>query len=173
MIWGEPNIEIGRVKVDSDQALELAEKAFANKDRSPGYPVYPEQADVNMQVIYDLPSDIKWQLYLNQQSKDELRYYLSFSYEEQVAQPNVNPVCGSPNVRCASPYMGSQYIYGSIEIDAISGAIKSMNRPVIYNHADKPMPIEPGIGDGSTLGGGSDDSVQSSATDAGSPANAQ
>ncbi|MGV3527041.1 MAG: hypothetical protein ACO1RX_22690 [Candidatus Sericytochromatia bacterium] len=177
MIWGEPNIEISRVKIDSDKALEIAEKAFADKDRRPGYPVYPEQTDANMQVVYDLPDNLKWQLYLNQQSKDELRYYLSFSYEDQVAQPNVNPACGGPNVRCASPYMGTQYLYGSVEIDAISGAIKNLNRPVIYTQLDqgmiepKPMPIEPGIGDGSTLGGGSDDSSTSS--NAGSPASAQ
>lgn len=146
MVWGSPDIEIARVKIDSDRALEIARKAFASKDKSPGYPVYPEANDNQAEVVYDLPQDLSWNLNLNQQSRNQLRYFLSFNYQQgNDGQPvpypmpmpvDIGPALGDPassiSVSPAQPMMPYQYLSGSIEIDAITGEIKSLNRPVIY-----------------------------------------
>lgn len=156
MVYGEPEIEIGRVRIDSDKAVEIARKAFANRDGKPGYPVYPEAQDANAQVIYDIPSDLKWNLQLNQQSKDQIRYFVNFSFERQVEgtqppMPMPMPMEDKPmpvdlgatdggsapdgsaplDVKPMPAYFPQQF-YGSVEIDAVTGAIKSLNRPVWY-----------------------------------------
>lgn len=156
MVWGEPVIEIAKVKIDSDKAVEIARKAFANQDIKPTYPVYPDGLDPNARVIKDIPSDVKWNLQLNQQNKTQLRYFLNFSFEQKVAgpqppTPDPMPVpmmldqasstgqamtpSSSPVLKpgtTAMPVYYQQQFYGSIEIDAITGEIKSMNRPVWY-----------------------------------------
>lgn len=159
MIWGEPEIEIKKVKIDSDQALSIAEKAFANQDKKPGYPVYPDQNERNVEIIYDLPNNLQWQLYLNQQSQNEMRYFLNFQFVRKVKASSVptssikdsdldmpkddqsvsndNSSSGSnssPGSVMQSPEAYyDEYLYGSAEIDAITGKILSLNRPVIYN----------------------------------------
>lgn len=162
MVWGEPEIQIDRVKVDSDEALLIAKKAFANQEKDPGYPVYPDMVkDPNMEVIYDLPSDLHWQIQLNQQSKDQLHYFLNFNFVRQVKQVDGGPTpppkpmpdpmpliaesgqtdsatnstttnAGSPDSPDSKPGYYDQYLNGSIEIDAISGKIYHLNRPVLY-----------------------------------------
>ncbi len=153
MVWGSPNIEIARVKIDSDRALEIARKAFASRAQSPGYPVYPEANDTSAQVVYELPQELSWNLSLNQQSRDQLRYFLHFNFRQgndgvplPIPVPHPMPlgvepalmdapvgVAVSPARPIAPPY---QYLSGSIEIDAITGEIKSLNRPVIYRQYD-------------------------------------
>lgn len=148
MVWGEPVIDIAKVQIDSDKAVEIARKAFANQDPKPGYPVYPDGSDVNAQVIKDIPSDVRWNLQLNQQSKDNLRYYVNFSFTKQVQGANPNypvpkpepmavdtQVTSSPAQNTSRPAMPAYYqqqVYGSAEVDAISGKVLSLNRPVWY-----------------------------------------
>lgn len=152
MVWGEPQIEIGKVKIDSDKALEIARKAFADRNTAPGYPVYPTVEDTKngAEVIYNVPQDLQWQLTLSQQSRDQIRYYLNFNYRQPFSDadlpkpmpvPQIDPA--SPDAeaarkeelaRSSMPYPGDpyHYLYGSVEIDAITGEIKNLNRPVIY-----------------------------------------
>ncbi len=166
MVWGEPSIAIDKVQIDSDKAVEIAKKAFADRTTKPGYPVYPEQIEPNMDVIYEIPTDLKWNVQLSQQDRNQIRYYVNFNFQKQVqnsgavSSPKPEPAAvnqASPdspvsNVASSSPavppdYM--QYYYGSVEIDAITGAIKSLNRPVYYAPYPMPMPVAV---PGSTIG---------------------
>lgn len=176
MIWGEPEIQIEKVKIDSDEALAIARKAFASKSSKPGYPVYPETQEPNMKIIYDIPSDLKWNLNLNQQDSKQIRYFLNFSYQKDgqggiYPQPVPMPMpldaaTSKEEIAVAPmPAMYIEYYYGSIEIDAISGAIKSMNRPVFYNpYPEQTSPGNPGVAEGGgSTGSGSTDPVSGGA----------
>lgn len=166
MVWGEPTIDIASVRIDSDKALEIARQAFANQNPQPGYPVYPDATDANAQIVKDIPADVRWNLQLNQSSKTQLRYFINFSFQRQVQGtdlPKPIPVpapelmdaqtgstttvsAGQAAVAPAMPANYTQSFYGSAEIDAISGEVKSLNRPVWYG---------PIAYDAATSGGGS------------------
>ena len=133
MVWGEQNIDISRVKVDSDAVLSIARRAFANKQDPSGIPVYPENSNPEMTIIYDIPQDIQWNLNLNQQSRDSLRYFVNINFE---IKSDTLPAPKPRNENGDDPEIvypqEMQYLYGSLEVDAITGEIKSMNRPVVY-----------------------------------------
>lgn len=199
-VWGEPNVDISKVKIDSDQALELARKAFANRDKV-SYPVYPEsqQIDSRSQIIYDIPAQVNWRINLNQQESN-LRYFLSFDYKEgtetttskpdtpvmvmpantataTVSAPATSVVTASPTLvtgsttpaveyRCIEPAMPTvQYFSGSLTMNAVTGEIEQLNRPVRYSYdtpkcapvpVPMPMPLPPDATSGSSgsSGGG-------------------
>lgn len=151
MVWGEPAIQIERVQVDSDRAVSIAQQAFASRNDNPGYPVYPEaeqrQRSRNMEVVYEIPADLQWHVQLNQQSRDQLRYFLHFNFvrEQPLPAPGATPppLMVSQDDGSVSSEPVSQkplppdayynfHLHGSIEIDAITGEIKNMNRPVLY-----------------------------------------
>lgn len=169
MVWGEQNIDISRVKIDSDAVLSIVRRAFSSKQDPVGIPVYPEANNPEFNhseatVVYEIPQDLQWSLHLNQQSRDSLRYFVNINFEvksELLPAPapsradydGNDPDIVYPN----PPFPDMQYLYGSIEIDAVTGEIKSMNRPVIYpmygNHrgevsvgyagpAPEPMPVD-------------------------------
>lgn len=154
MVWGEQNIEINRVKIDSDAALNIARRAFANKQNPSGIPVYPEANNPEAtMVIYDIPQDIQWSLNLNQQSRDSLRYFVNVNFEiksDALPAPKPSPADNGNDPEIVYP-QDNQYLYGSVEIDAITGEIKSMNRPVVYPiyrggpvayDGGEPMPVD-------------------------------
>ncbi|PIQ26576.1 hypothetical protein COW36_01580 [bacterium (Candidatus Blackallbacteria) CG17_big_fil_post_rev_8_21_14_2_50_48_46] len=160
MVWGETQIDISRVQIDSDQAMAIARKAVSNRESSPGYPVYPMAQDLRqpgMQVIYDLPEKLTWQIHLNQQESKQLRYQISFFHGQEgvnIGVPVPMPVpmmaadtsvvssdgtvTNTPTIAPGEPSpsqpvpVENQSWSGSMEIDAISGKIISLNRPVLY-----------------------------------------
>lgn len=142
MVWGEQNIEIARVKIDSDEAVRIARAAFLSKSNPSGIPVYPESDNADATIVYDLPADAQWSLNLNQQSQDSLRYFVNFNFKVKVDAPEPKPgepvpvddanATQSSEPRPDIAYPTEQYLYGSLELDAITGQIKSMNRPVKY-----------------------------------------
>jgi hypothetical protein len=135
MVWGEQNIEIARVKIDSDAALSIARRAFSNKQDPSGIPVYPEANNSEATVIYDIPQDIQWNLNLNQQSRDSLRYFVNINFEvksSSLPAPKPPRPDNANEPSLVYPQQETQYLYGSVEVDAITGEIKSMNRPVVY-----------------------------------------
>ena len=142
MVWGEQNIEISRVKIDSDEAVRIARAAFLSKSNPSGIPVYPESDNAEATIVYDLPADAQWSLNLNQQSQDSLRYFVNFNFKVKVDAPEPKPGEPEPvdDANATKPseprpdivYPTEQYLYGSLELDAITGQIKSMNRPVMY-----------------------------------------
>lgn len=176
MVWGEPSIAIDKVQIDSDKAVEIARKAFADRTAKPGYPVYPEVAEKNMDIIYEIPTDLKWNVQLNQQDRNQIRYFVNFNYQKQVQgsgpmpkpvpmpEPMIAESQAAPDtpvsnvarttVAVAPAYPDSymQHYYGSAEIDAVTGAIKSLNRPVYYS--PYPMPMYDNGSTGSSSGGG-------------------
>ena len=142
MVWGEQNLDIAKVTIDSDDAIAIARKAFASKNDPAGIEVYPKADNPEAKIVYDLPEELHWSLNLNQQSQNSLRYFVNFNFQNPdagVPQPDSEPVeIESPDgerVSIARPMIPMQAeLYGSLEIDAISGEILSMNRPVIYLH---------------------------------------
>lgn len=141
LVWGEPRIDLKRVKIDSDEAQRIALKAFSNRDNKPGYPVYPDPvSDPNMKVIYDIPENPQWQIQLNQQGDNQNRYFVSVSFEVKPPPQNTvspPPLPEKPGTRCfiepAMPeYPSSMRVWGSVELDAATGEIKNMSRPVMY-----------------------------------------
>ncbi|MGE3724600.1 MAG: hypothetical protein AB7I41_03560 [Candidatus Sericytochromatia bacterium] len=193
MVWGEAQIEINRVKIDSDQALDIARKAFVNRQSKPGYPVYPAAEELQrpgMEVIYELPEKLTWQMHLNQQEGKKLRYFLNFYWNRsgsvvaipgqpvpmpvpmpaiatdmKVSQVSASSGGAAPDIAIApisarAPYMPEQItLSGSIEIDAESGAILSLNRPVNYQ-----------VYPGAVSGGSSEASVGSAGVAVATPA---
>ncbi|MBF2054152.1 MAG: hypothetical protein IGS03_11935 [Candidatus Sericytochromatia bacterium] len=175
MVWGEPSIQIDQVRVDSDRAVSIAQQAFASRNNNPGYPVYPRAEDIqndrNMEVVYEIPADLQWHVQLNQQSRDQLRYFLHFNFVREQplpvpGAPSVSPDAGQDDERAVSnssepmikpmpPEMYQEHLHGSIEIDAVTGEIKNMNRPVLYRPiydggvapgfpgVPMPMPVDP------------------------------
>lgn len=114
LVWGEPNLDLSSLKLDSNAARDKALQAFQNRDASPGYPVYPEQTVEDMQIMYSIPANASWQINLNQHSAQNSRYFVSVFF----------PV--------ANPTYPEERVYGSAEIDAVSGEILQLNRPVHY-----------------------------------------
>ena len=137
LVWGEPDVDLSRVKLDSNQAQATALKALTSRTSKPDYPVYPEQSSPEMEIIYEIPAGAHWQISLNQNTGVS-RYFASVNFErEDSNQPE-----------------GKQMVYGSVEIDAESGKIYSLNRPVLYHYGkeiypqppiyiDPPKPVDP------------------------------
>ncbi|PIQ26575.1 hypothetical protein COW36_01585 [bacterium (Candidatus Blackallbacteria) CG17_big_fil_post_rev_8_21_14_2_50_48_46] len=143
MVWGEPVIDISQVKIDSSQAQEIASKAFSNPDSSGAYPVYPETVrDPNQKVIAEIPATAQWQIQLNQQGQSQNRYFVSVGFDvvtpvvQASAKPQLDPATTDANMRCYPEemprYPEKMQVWGSAEIDAQTGAIKQLNRPVLY-----------------------------------------
>lgn len=161
MVWGENQIDISRVKIDSDQAIALARKAVASTVKDPGYPVYPSATEIQnpgMKVIYELPEDLVWQIHLTQQEGRQLRYFISFFHGQGggggIAMPvplnavaDSTPAKGFSEVSRSGDALATETSVsilpapmpkpimswsGSLEIDAVSGQILALNRPVIY-----------------------------------------
>lgn len=156
MVWGEPSIQIDQVRVDSDRAVSIAQQAFASRNDNPGYPVYPRAEDIsndaNLEVVYEIPTDLQWHVQLNQQSRDQLRYFLHFNFVRQQPVAVASPDPGQQDQMVKPMPPDAEYhLHGSIEIDAITGAIKSMNRPVIYKQAYFDVGISPVMRPGSPM----------------------
>lgn len=141
MVWGEPNIDLSRVKLDSAGAKDLALKAFNSRSATGEYPVYPDQSWPGMEIIYSVPNNARWQISLNQHSGAN-RYFVSVMIDQPAASEQEKPVA-----------------YGSAEIDADSGKIVSLNRPVYYRPmrpeeaprpANDPALIGPNVNDTAT-----------------------
>lgn len=165
MVWGQPNIQIEKVRIDSDKALNIAREAFRSQSNRADYPIYPNREEGNQKVIYDLPEQLHWRIQLSQHHRDQLRYFLHFNFEQDIDLPTPHPVplpeplpveeleamLDDPNLsdeeraQLKEDFYARQeqtqelslaprrhYLSGSIEIDAVSGKILSMNRPVIY-----------------------------------------
>lgn len=163
LVWGEPHIDLNKVKIDSSRAQEIALKAFTSRSSNPGYPVYPESPEQqrNLQIAYEVPANATWQIQLNQQGQDQNRYFVSVSFDLKMpAQPSPVPSVSAkdPGVdpsgaRCVQTmpaYPEQSRVWGSVELDAASGDIKSLSRPSLYlpvydvpMRCDVPMPVEP------------------------------
>lgn len=114
MVWGEPDLDLSKVSLDSDAAQRKAKIAFESTASQPGYPVYPDQAYPNQEIITQIPADAQWQIQLNQNQGQNNRYFVSVNFMTKSAQA------------------GERYASGSVEIDAVSGAILNLNRPLLY-----------------------------------------
>jgi hypothetical protein len=152
MVWGERNVDITKVKLDSDQAMKMAQEAFASRSASPGYPVYPESQYINkeMEVLYSIPETANWQMNLNQVENNSLRYYVNANFQIRNLQAPSNPdnaVSNDPAAPRMMPPPDMYYVSGSLEIDAVTGKILNLNRPVIYR------PMYEGIAYPATGGG--------------------
>lgn len=138
LVWGEPNIDFSRVKLDSNAAKDLALSAFNSRSANGDYPVYPDQSYPGMEIVYSVSDNARWQVSLNQQSGAS-RYFVSVTIEQAATSDNDKPIA-----------------YGSAEIDAVSGKITSLNRPVFYRpvtpaEAPEPRPMNPAL-DPATIG---------------------
>lgn len=163
LVWGEPTIDLSKVKIDSSRAQEIATKAFTSRSSKPGYPVYPESLEQqpNLQVAYEVPANASWQIQLNQQGQDQNRYFVSVSFDLKMpAQPSPMPSAqvkdpaldpnGTRCVQVMPTYPEQSRVWGSVELDAASGEIKSLSRPTLYlpmydaaMRCEGPFPVEP------------------------------
>lgn len=134
LVWGEPHLDLSALKLDSNAARDKALEAFKSRDASPGYPVYPDYSHPEMEVLYNVPANASWQLHLNQHSAQNSRYFVSVSF----------PV--------ANPRYPEERAHGSAEIDAVSGEILQLNRPVYYRPRTGRDDIS--VGSGTASGGG-------------------
>jgi hypothetical protein len=157
MVWGERNVDISKVQVDSDKALQMARDAFASRETSPGYPVYPEAQNLSreMEVLYSVPADANWQVSLNQVENNALRYYVNANFriknDKYQAPPPVPSGDMKPDTMPMPVPYAEEYYYvsGSLEVDAVSGKVISLNRPVVYRPVYERVYPAVGIGGGS------------------------
>ena len=141
MVWGEPQIDLARVRIDSNKARDLALKALTSQGNA-DYPVYPDgqTQDPNQQVIKEIPDNAQWQIQLNQQGQEQSRYFVSVSFEVKspvTASRPVPEVTQKEGSRCfmdggMTEYPAQMRVWGSVELDAATGAIKQVSRPVLY-----------------------------------------
>ena len=124
LVWGEANVDLSKVQIDTDEAIEITRKAITSRLKSPGYPVYPDQSYPGMEILFEAPATAHWTASLSQ-NNGASRYYVSVNFEKSV-----------PNQK------EKQMVYGSAEVDSESGKILSLNRPVLYNQQDVVM-VEP------------------------------
>lgn len=163
LVWGEPTIDLSKVKIDSSRAQEIATKAFTSRSSNPGYPVYPESLEQqpNLQIAYEVPANATWQIQLNQQGQDQNRYFVSVSFDLKMpAQPSPMPSAqvkdpaldpnGTRCVQVMPMYPEQSRVWGSVELDAASGEIKSLSRPTLYlpmydaaMRCEGPLPVDP------------------------------
>jgi len=144
MVWGEPNLDISTIKIDSNQARDLALKAFLDSSLK-GDNIYP-QAIIReeMQVFYEIPDNAHWQIHLNQQGQKSAVYYVHVNFEAKVDMSQ-SPDLDSPIPPEYAEEMGEDFererqrelegihqMYASAQIDAQSGAIISLDRPSYY-----------------------------------------
>lgn len=125
MVWGEPNLDFSKVSLDSDAAQNKAKAALESTASNPGYPVYPDQAYPDQEIVTQIPADAQWQIQLNQNQGQNSRYFIS-----------VNFMTNSANA-------GERYASGFVEIDAVSGAILNLNRPLLYTGKMDVGSVEP------------------------------
>jgi hypothetical protein len=185
VVWSEPNILIGKVKISVNQAVTLARQALSDRNSQADYPVYPmagAEVGANNTIIYDLPENLNWSVTLGQQG-EQILYYLSANYTEAYGQPGVmvvptlnsgsgqtgGGVTGSGTVvptrstapatspvsaqapsqpdqspttvrppECQTYYQPYLYLSASASIDAVTGKVLSLNRPVRYNYTVQP-----------------------------------
>lgn len=161
VVWSEPNLAIARVKVSVSEALTIARGALRNPTVQNAYPVYPTPSvdlGQNNTVVYELPAKLNWNVSLGQQG-EQIIYYLSANYSEAYGQPGViatpplNPTTpgrgstgtatGATTVSPAQPpastspdcqvyYQPYLYLSASVSLDAVTGKVLSVNRPVRY-----------------------------------------
>lgn len=155
VIYGEPNIDISRLNVSLAEAQTIARKAFADRSKNPGYPVYPDRNYIDSNsFVYEIPEDLNWGVNLVQNG-NKLVYHLNFNYGYEnpdapqpepsptpSAVPSVTPTTmPSPELYDDVPFpeptpcfygYADPNVYGSISIDASSGKILSLDRPVYY-----------------------------------------
>lgn len=163
VIYGQPSIELNKAEVSSVQAIATAKAAVANRS-AVDYPVYPaanESVQPELKVIYELPENLNWRVNLTQQG-NTLVYALSFSYATTraalnlpTASPTASPEASPFPMVTPTPMPGGCYGYGyaspeeiiylsgSISIDAVSGEVLNLNRPVYYDYYNTPSPCAP------------------------------
>ncbi|MBT9544837.1 MAG: hypothetical protein IV090_05560 [Candidatus Sericytochromatia bacterium] len=186
VVWSEPNILIGKVKISVNQAVTLARQALSERNSQVDYPVYPmagAELGANNTIIYDLPENLNWSVTLGQQG-EQILYYLVANYAEAYAQPGVmvvpplnsgsgqtgGGVTGSGTVvaagtatapvsaqapsqpdqspttvrppECQTYYQPYLYLSASASIDAVTGKVLSLNRPVRYNYNNAVQPCK-------------------------------
>ncbi len=138
----------------------------------PVYPAANEPVQPERKVIYELPENLNWRVNLTQQG-NSLVYALSFNYtttREALNLPATSPTA-SPSVEPSlspedpapeaspfpmvtpTPLPGDCYTYGipeetvylngSISIDAVSGEVLNLNRPVYYDYYSMQGPCVP------------------------------
>lgn len=176
IVYGEPSLDIQKVTITSDKALEIAKAAFKNKSENGSdridrdQPMASSTMDPSARVFYDLPQDLNWRTVLTQQG-GRLVYTLSFDWQTTrtalgltkiemptpvptpvdtprpqvtptptadypVAEPYPYPMTTPPPgaYYCGGPVDESVYLSGYITLDAMSGKVLSLNRPVYYDN---------------------------------------
>ncbi len=129
MVWGEQDLDLSRVSIDSAQAQKIARDAFGNRNDEPGYPVFPMQRNVRngLNILYAVPADARWSFSLSQQQQS-LTYFVSVNFQHQA------------NGR-------EHYVSGYAEINAVTGEIQQLNRPSWYDRSrdvDMPTTVDAG-----------------------------
>lgn len=126
LIWGEANVDLSKVQIDTDEAIEITRKAIVSRLKAPAYPVYPDQSYPGMEILFEAPASAHWTASLSQ-NNGASRYYVSVNFEKSVTNQKEK-----------------QMVYGSAEVDSESGKILSLNRPVLYNQQDVVV-VEPPV----------------------------
>lgn len=138
--WGIKDLSPDDIKIDSSKAIQIMTDSIKDKNfKSPdNQPVYTDQ---NSEILYEIPKNTSWYLYLEKE-KGKLIWNINMNvnvYNYPVPMPlaetkDTSVSSGGGAVAVAPPMPEYWYSGGYARIDAASGEILSLSRPMRYKN---------------------------------------
>lgn len=151
--WGVKDLSPDEIKIDSSKAIQIITDAIKNKNfTSPdNQPIY---AQPNSETLYEIPNNTSWYLYLEKE-KGKLIWNINMNirYDYPMAVPSVRSDSSVSNTATSTAPMIPQqpefwYSGGYARIDAASGEIMTLTRPMKYKNVyTYPVPMGEPVGD--------------------------
>ncbi len=157
--WALKDLDPDQIKIDSNQAIKIITDKISDKSyQSPDMPKdQPNYYGPNAEILYSIPANGTWSFYLNQEKSDivwniNLNVYnnppIAVARDVQVgiATPDIATSGGGSAGAAPSmtqPMINTWYSGGYARINARTGEILSLNRPVKYT--EKYYPYTPPV----------------------------
>lgn len=123
--WILKNFIDSNIKIDSQKAIQIYNDKVKDKNYNTEYD--NNNLSQNSQPLYEIPNNSYWTFYLSQE-KDYLIWNINLNY----TYPTIAPV---PNNQA---YTNTWYSGGYAKINAQTGELLSMSRPVRYTETVQP-----------------------------------
>lgn len=125
--WILKNLVDANIKIDSKKAIEVYTSKVKDKNYNAEYD--NNNLGPNSQPLYEIPANSYWTFYLSQE-KDYLIWNINLNY----SYPTISPM------PVDKAYTNTWYSGGYAKINAQTGELISMSRPVKYTETVQPQP---------------------------------
>lgn len=154
--WGIKDLSPDDIKIDSSQAIKIVTDAVMNKSfTSPDS--QQQYVSPGSETLYEIPKDTSWYLYLEKE-KGRLIWNINMNIRYDYPVIAYDAVAGNETKPAIAPQAPEfWYSGGYARIDAASGNIITLTRPMKYRNVNPPMPVAaPDVAVSSSAGGSSD-----------------